>query len=62
MSYFLIYECPICGYKTKVTELNKDNFHLYVKHSELKGVTMKKFKCDNCWKTSKLYIEKEEVE
>ena len=59
MSYFLIYECPICGHKTKLIELGNDSIDLPIKHSELKGFTMKKFKCDNCWKMSKLYIEKE---
>ena len=57
MKYYLIYECPFCGSKNKVKSLNKDKYDLNIKYSDLKGFVMKIFKCQNCFKESKLYIE-----
>lgn len=55
--FYLIYECPVCGYKNKIKELKQNKFILDLKHSPLKGFVLKKFKCENCFKISKLYFE-----
>ena len=39
--YCLIYECPVCGYKNKIKELNKNKFVLEIKYSDLKGFVLK---------------------